>query len=79
VSGCACPTPTAAPGTQAELNVTRDLGRWQDRHWEALPADCADGRITAVLPEGTRVYYLNLFDDRGCVVSTEHETLEPAP
>ncbi|MCL4180705.1 MAG: acetylxylan esterase [Verrucomicrobia bacterium] len=65
--------------TKAELNVTRDLGRWQDRLWEALPADCADGRITADLPEGTRVYYFNLFDDRGCVVSTEHETLEPAP
>ncbi len=68
-----------APVTHAELNVTHDLGRWQDRFWKALPADCADGRITAELPEGTRVYYLNLFDNRGCVVSTEHETLEPAP
>jgi hypothetical protein len=33
----------------------------------------ADTRATAALPAGTRVYYLNLFDERGCVVSTEHE------
>ena len=34
-------------------------------------------RVSASLPEGTRVYYLNLFDDRGCVVSTEHEECPP--
>lgn len=61
---------------KAELNVTRDVGRWQDRKWEALPAQVdASGRVTATLPEGTAVYYLNLFDDRDCVVSTEHEEL----
>jgi hypothetical protein len=27
------------------------------------------------LPEGVTVYYLNLFDDRDCVVSSEHEEL----
>lgn len=66
---------SSVPVIKAELNFTRDTGRWQDRKWEALPADLADGRISAQLPEGTRVYYFNLFDDRGCVVSTEHETL----
>ena len=30
-------------------------------------------RVTATLPEGTRVYYFNLFDQRDCVVSTEHQ------
>jgi dienelactone hydrolase len=63
---------------RAELNVTADAGRWQDRKWEALPATVAGGRVTAVLPAGTRVYYLNLFDERNCVVSTEHEEV-PAP
>jgi dienelactone hydrolase len=67
------------PVVKAELNFTRDLGRWQDRQWEALPADYADGQINAQLPEGTQVYYFNLFDERGCVVSTEHQTLEAAP
>jgi len=67
---------SSVPVVKAELNFTRDAGRWPDRQWEALPAECADGRISAPLPAGTRVYYFNLFDERGCVVSTEHETLE---
>ena len=63
---------------KAELNVTRDSGKWPDRKWEALPAEVdATGRITARVPAGTTVYYLNLFDDRDCVVSTEHEELAP--
>jgi len=67
---------------KAELNVTRDLGKWPDRKWDALPAQLdATGRVTATLPEGTTVYYLNVFDARDCVVSTEHEELvnHPAP
>lgn len=62
--------------TRAELNYTLDDGRWQDRRWEATPARLSDSKITASLPAGTRVYYLNLFDHRGCVVSTEHEELQ---
>ena len=65
------------PVIKAELNSTRDTGRWQDRQWEAIPADCADGRINVSLPEGAQVFYFNLFDDRGCVVSTEHQTTVP--
>jgi hypothetical protein len=61
-----------APVVKAELNITRDTGRWQDRQWESLPAHLADGKVSARLPEGARVYYFNLFDDRECVVSTEH-------
>ena len=60
---------------KAELNYTKDTGRWQDRKWESIPANSTDGRVTASLPEGTRVYYFNLFDERNCVVSTEHEEL----
>ena len=63
------------PVARAELNITRDTGRWQDRRWEALPATLADGRMSAPLPENTRVYYFNLFDERDCVVSTEHEVV----
>lgn len=57
---------------KAELNYTLDAGRWQDRKWDAIPARDEGGRVTASLPEGTRVFYFNLFDDRDCVVSTEH-------
>jgi len=57
---------------RAELNYTRDGGPWPDRLWESVAATVSQGKVTAALPPGTRVYYLNLFDDRDCVVSTEH-------
>jgi hypothetical protein len=61
------------PVVKAELNFTRDVGRWQERKWESLAVQPVNGRVTARLPEGTRVYYFNLFDERDCVVSTQHE------
>lgn len=72
---------SVAPVERVELNYTRDTGKWQDRNWETLPAawDAAAGRGSAVLPEGTVVYYFNLVDERGLVVSSEHEVLELAP
>jgi len=62
------------PIVKAELNATCDTGRWQDRKWVAAPAqvDAARHRVTATLPAAAKVYYFNLFDDRDCVVSTEH-------
>lgn len=59
---------------KAELAFTRDIGRWQDRKWESLPAeiDATTSRIRAAIPADAKVFYLNLFDERGCVVSTEH-------
>jgi dienelactone hydrolase len=60
--------------TKAELAFTRDLGKWQDRKWEQLPAeiDAKTGRVTAKIPADAKVFYLNLFDDRNCAVSTQH-------
>lgn len=65
---------SSAPLSKAELTFTRDTGRWQDRKWEAAPAtiDAATGRVTAEFPADAKVYYLNLFDERNCVVSSEH-------
>jgi dienelactone hydrolase len=67
------------PLAQAELNFTKDTGLWQDRLWEAIPAqiDPAGGKVTATLPDGVTVYYLNLIDERDLVVSTEHVELTP--
>jgi len=64
---------------RAELTYTKAAGKWQDRLWESIPAtvDTGAGRVTATLPEGATVYYLNLFDDRDCAVSTEHEETAP--
>jgi hypothetical protein len=61
------------PVLKAELDFTRDTGRWQDRKWESIPARQTDDRVTASLPAGTGVYYFNLVDERDCVVSTQHQ------
>ncbi len=68
------------PVIKAELCYTKATGRWQDRLWESLPADLdASGkRISAEVPPDATVFYLNLFDNRNCVVSTEHVDREAA-
>lgn len=60
--------------TKAELCYTKAEGRWQDREWLSLPAeiDAAAGRATARVPDAATVLYVNCFDERGCVVSSEH-------
>jgi dienelactone hydrolase len=65
-----------APVVKAELSFTKDGGKWQPRKWESVPAKLEAGRVSATIPEGATAYYLNLFDDRGLAVSTEH--VEPA-
>jgi dienelactone hydrolase len=61
------------PLAKAELTFTKDKGPWPDRHWDATPAQIeADGKVTATLPEGTTVYYVNLIDQRNLIVSSEH-------
>lgn len=65
---------SATPIEKAELCFTRGSGRWQERKWETLPADIdsTTNRVTAKLPADAKVFYLNLFDNRQCAVSTEH-------
>jgi len=68
------------PIVRARLCTTRDAGVWNGRKWlsRAAEVDAAKGKATATLPDGVRVYYLNLTDERGLVVSGEHEELDPA-
>jgi len=63
-----------APIAKAELNFTKDTGVWQKRNWETIPAtlDTVKRRATATIPTGATVFYLNLTDQRGLVVSSEH-------
>lgn len=65
------------PVVKAELNFTLDTGKWQDRKWEIAEAalDAGSRKVTARLPAGVTVYYLNLFDDRNCAVSSAHAEL----
>ena len=62
------------PIVNAELSFTRATGKWQDREWETLPAqiDTTVSRVAANVPADATVFYLNLFDDRQCAVSTAH-------
>lgn len=64
--------------TQARLNFTCDTAYWPDRKWEELPAeiDKAQNKVWAALPEKARVYYFNLIDEHGCLVSSEHVDLK---
>lgn len=57
---------------KAELCYTKDFGKWQERHWEAIPAKIENDRISAEIPVDAKAWYFNLFDERDCVVSTEH-------
>jgi hypothetical protein len=65
---------SSVPIASAELAWTKDIGRWQDRKWEQSPAtvDVATGRVSAKIPVGAKVFYLNLFDDRKSAVSSSH-------
>lgn len=62
---------------KAELCFSRDTGRWQDRKWETVPASIDEKarRVSGVVPDGASVYYLNLVDTAGLIVSTEHVEL----
>lgn len=62
------------PIKSAELCFTKDSGPWLKRHWETIPAslDIPKGVAEATLPEGTTTCYINLIDDDGLVVSSEH-------
>ena len=63
-----------SPLKKAELVFTKDAGPWQKREWSTGPATIEpDDKVTADLPAGVTVYYLNVTDERGLVVSTEHE------
>ena len=66
-----------SPIEKAEINYTCQTGKWQERKWETIPAkvDAPAHRVQAELPEGVKVYYLNLTDARKLVVSTEHVEL----
>ena len=65
---------SAVPLVKAELCFTRSTGKWQDREWESLPAQIEQttSRVTANIPADATVFFLNLFDERQCAVSTGH-------
>ncbi len=64
---------------RAELNYTCDNGSWYEREWKTVQAESGpDGQVSARLPEGTTVYYFNLIDEDGLIVSSEHVEISQA-
>lgn len=57
---------------KAELCFTKDSGKWQKRLWDSAPAKLDGTKASASVPEGAKVFYLNLIDEHGLVVSSEH-------
>ncbi len=66
---------------KAEILYTEDGGAWKDRRWERASAevDVAARTASATVPLKAKVYYLNLIDERGLIVSTEHLETNSAP
>ena len=61
------------PLRAAELNYTASSGPWQQRLWEAVPAELRDAKVFAQLPaQRPLVAYLSVTDQHGLRVSTEH-------
>ena len=52
------------PAVRAVLDYTLDPpdrdGLWYSRKWASAPAEIADGKVTAKLPDGAKAYYLNV-------------------
>lgn len=61
------------PVTRAELCYTRATGHWGDRKYNIVPAhlDTEAGFAEAEVPKGTTVGFINIYDDRDCLVSGE--------
>ena len=68
---------STSPVVRAELLYTLDNGIWKDRHWLVIPAQIVTSKamVQATLPAGVRVFFFNLTDARGLVVSSEHQIL----
>ena len=65
------------PIVKAELCYTRATGFWSDRKYNSVPLDIDhdSARLVAEIPASATVIFVNLCDDRGCLVSTEHVEL----
>lgn len=71
-------TPADGEVATAELSYTADSGAWVDREWKTVAAQVvpAGHRATAAVPGDATVYYFNVTDRRGLLVSSEHVELK---
>jgi dienelactone hydrolase len=60
------------PIVRAEFNYTRDATCWQERVWHITDAELTARDASAAIPPAATACYLNLIEERGLVVSSEH-------
>lgn len=58
------------PMKSADLSYTLDGGLSKDRKWHVAPAKLGKDTVSAVLPEGAKVFFFNVVDDRNLMVSS---------
>lgn len=65
---------TSTPIVTAELTFTRDTGPWLERKWQVLPLEVptTTNEVTTTLSDDITVFYINLIDDCGALMSSEH-------
>lgn len=68
---------SVVPIVDVELCYTKESGDWANRLWysETARLHTADKRVSAKVPDDVKVCYLNLIDEMGSVVSSEHVEL----
>jgi len=56
---------------RAALCYTTDGGQWQNRYWDNATCEIGENEVTSRLPEKTTVFYFNVKNESGCLVSSE--------
>ncbi|MBL7218492.1 MAG: alpha/beta fold hydrolase [Phycisphaerae bacterium] len=56
---------------RAALCYTTGGGKWQRRYWENAACEIGEKEVTSVLPKGATVFYFNVKDKDGNLVSSE--------
>jgi dienelactone hydrolase len=61
---------------KAVLNYTTNSGCWTKRKWESKAAklNSKKNKYSSQLPNNWTAYYFNIYDNRNCLVSSEHQT-----
>jgi len=64
-------TKTTGKIDRAALCYTMHGGKWQGRYWENAACEFGTNEVSSRLPKGATVFYFNVKDERGNLVSTE--------
>ena len=62
------------PLKDIQFIYTNDNGNWTQRKWRQEIADVSGNRGWHSIPTGATAWYFNLIDERGCIISSQHQT-----